>query len=233
MATVLGIVVVACRPRAVTRVPGALRSLIPRVAVPPTTRTEFTAAVPVLAAVWMLAGLSGGLAPSLVRSVFLVNSGLLNGLSGFSRAGDVGVIGVTFARSTRGDAMTVGMYASVVGVVGIVGGVSAGSLAIMIIGQAIAGVGFGASFTAALRLIVPLATAHSGRPGRRRSTSSPTSAFGVPVVLAGQAAGPFGMAPTVFWYTTVTVLLALVSLPAQLKLGRQMSSAAPTPGGRA
>ena len=50
-------------PESVTRVPGALRSLIPRVAIPPSTRREFTAAVPVIAAVWMLSGLSGGLAP--------------------------------------------------------------------------------------------------------------------------------------------------------------------------
>ena len=67
--TILGIIVVAVSPESSTPVPGALESLVPRVAIPPTTRREFTAAAPVIAVVWMLSGLSGGIAPSLVRSV--------------------------------------------------------------------------------------------------------------------------------------------------------------------
>ncbi len=129
--------------------------------------------------------------------------------------------------------MTIGIYASIVGAIGIIGGVFAGSLAIMIIGQAIAGVGFGASFTASLRLIFPLAAAHQRAGVVAVIYIVSYIAFGVPVVIAGQLAGPFGMVPTVFWYSAVTVLLALISLGAQLKLGRQMSSASPTPGGRA
>ena len=231
--TILGIVVIALSPESVTRVPGALRSLVPRVAIPPATRREFTAAVPVIAAVWMLSGLSGGIAPSLVRSVFLLNSGLLNGLSGFIAPATSAVIGVMFARLDPRRSMTIGIYASIVGAIGIIGGVYAGSLAIMIIGQAVAGVGFGASFTASLRLIFPLAAAHQRAGVVAGIYLVSYLAFGVPVVIAGQLAGPFGLVPTVFWYSTVTVLLALVSLRAQLKLGRQMSSASPTPGGRA
>ena len=121
--------------------------------------------------------------------------------------------------------MTIGIYASIIGAIGIISGVYAGSLAIMIIGQAIAGVGFGASFTAALRLIFPLAATHqrAGVVGGIYLVSY--VAFGVPVVVAGQLASPFGQVPTVFWYTTVTVLLALVSLRAQMRLGRRLSSA--------
>jgi hypothetical protein len=36
--TILGILVMAMSPESVTRVPGALRSLVPRVAIPPATR---------------------------------------------------------------------------------------------------------------------------------------------------------------------------------------------------
>ena len=113
-----------------------------------------------IAAVWMLSGLSGGIAPSLVRSVFRMNSGLLNGLSGFIAPAASAVIGVMFARLDPRRSMMIGIYASIVGAIGIIGGVCAGSVAIMIIGQAVAGVGFGASFTASLRLIFPLAAAH-------------------------------------------------------------------------
>ena len=230
--TILGIVVMALSPESVTRVPGALHSLVPRVAIPPATRREFTAAVPVIAAVWMLSGLSGGIAPGLVRSVFLLNSGLLNGLSGFIAPATSALIGVMFGRLDPRRSMTIGIYASIVGAIGIIGGVYAGSLAIMIVGQGVAGVGFGASFTASLRLIFPLAAAHQ-RAGVVASIYLVSYlAFGVPVIIAGQLASPVGLVPTVLWYSTVTVLLGLVSLRAQLKLGRQMSSASPTPDGR-
>lgn len=96
--TILGAVVVALSPETVTRAPGALPSLLPRITFPPVTRKEFAAAAPVVAAVWMLAGLSGGLAPSMVRSVFHLNSGLLNGLAGFIAPATSAVIGLVFAR---------------------------------------------------------------------------------------------------------------------------------------
>ena len=221
--TVLGIVVIAMSPESVIRVPGALRSLVPRVAIPPATRREFTAAAPVIAAVWMLSGLSGGIAPSLVRSVFLLNSGLLNGLSGFIAPAASAVVGVMFARLDPRRSMIIGIYASIAGAIGIIGGVCAGSVAIMIIGQAVAGVGFGASFTASLRLIFPLAAAYQRASVVASIYLVSYLAFGVPVVVAGQLASSFGLVPIVFWYTTVTLLLALGSLPAQMKLGRQAS----------
>jgi MFS family permease len=221
--TVMGIVVIAMSPESVVRVPGALRSLVPRVAIPPATRREFTAAAPVIAAVWMLSGLSGGIAPSLVRSVFLLNSGLLNGLSGFIAPAASAVVGVMFARLAPRRSMIIGIYASIAGAIGIIGGVCAASVAIMIIGQAVAGVGFGASFTASLRLIFPLAAAHQRASVVASIYLVSYLAFGAPVVVAGQLASSFGLVPIVFWYTTVTLLLALGSLPAQMKLGRQAS----------
>jgi MFS family permease len=222
--TIVGIVVIALSAETVTRAPGALRSLIPRVAIPPATRREFAAAAPVIAAVWMLAGLSGGLAPSMVRSVFHLNSDLLNGLSGFIAPATSAVIGLAFARLDPRRAMTVGIYAAIVGAVGIISGVLAGSLAIMLIGQAIAGVAFGASFTASLRLIFPLAPTHQRAGVVAVIYLVSYTAFGVPIVIAGQLAGPLGLVPTVFGYSAVTVLLALISLGAQLLLRRSAPS---------
>jgi MFS family permease len=219
--TVLGLVAVALSPETATRVPGGLRSLIPRVAIPPATRKELAAAAPVIAAVWMLAGLSGGLAPSMVGSVFHHDSGLLNGLAGFVAPAVSAVVGLTFARLDPRRAMLVGVYATIVGPIAIVAGARGGSLALMMVGQAIAGVGFGASFTAALRLIFPLAA-----PTQRAGVVAliyivSYSAFGVPIVIAGQLTGPLGVVPTVSWYSGATVLLASLSLGAQLHLRRR------------
>ncbi|MEU7881123.1 MFS transporter [Microbispora bryophytorum] len=216
--TLLGIVAVALSPETMTRTPGALRSMVPRVAIPRAARKEFAAAAPVVAAVWMLAGLSGGLAPNMVRSVFHLDSGLLNGLTGFIAPAVSTVVGLSFARVDPRRAMTVGIHAAVVGAVCIISGVFAGSLTVMIIGQAVAGVGFGASFSAALRLIFPLAAAHQRAGVVAGIYVVSYVAFGVPIVIEGQLVGPLGEVPAVVCYTALTVLLALVSLVAQTRM---------------
>ena len=197
--------------------------MIPHVAIPPAARIEFVAAAPVVAAVWMLAGLSGGLAPSMVHSVFGRDSGLLDGLAGFIAPAVSVIVGLSFARVRPRTAMTIGIYASILGPVGIYAGASAGSLVTMFAGQAVAGLGFGAAFTAALGLVIPLAAAHQRAGVVAGIYVVSYLGLGVPVVLAGQLTDVLGVVPTVGWYSAVTLLLALGSLPAQMKLGRQAS----------
>jgi len=184
----------------------------PRLTVPPGARAEFTSAVPVLAAVWMVSGLSGGIAPGLVRSVFGVNSGLVNGLSGFVAPAASAVVGVAVGRTSPRRAMVAGILASVIGTAGIVAGVVTGQLATMIVGQAIAGAGFGASFTAALRLVMPLAREHE-RAGLAAAIYLVSyTAFGVPMVIAGKATSTYGPGPTIVWFGVVACVLALLGL---------------------
>ncbi|MEV5051005.1 MFS transporter [Arthrobacter sp. LAR12-1-1.1] len=218
--TVLGIVVVALSPESVTRTPGALSSLIPRISVPPAARREFAAAAPVIAAIWMLAGLSLGLAPTIVRNVFHLNSGLVNGLSGFIAPATAAVVAVAFGRLSPRNGMTLGIYASIAGTIGVVTGVLAGSLALMIAGLVITGVGFGAAFSGSLRLIMPLAG-----PQQRAGIVAAIYvvayiAFGLPVIIAGQLAAPLGLMPTVVGYGGATVVLALISLISQFGISR-------------
>ncbi|MEV8372749.1 MFS transporter [Kribbella sp. NPDC056861] len=224
VATVLGIFAIAFSPETAPRAAGALRSLVPRLAFPSATRREFIAAAPVVAAVWMLAGLSGGLAPSMVRSVFHMDSGLLNGFAGFVAPAVSAVIGLAFANVAPRRAMTIGIYASIIGAVGIITGVLVGSLAVVIVGQAVAGVGFGASFTAALRLIFPLAAPHQRAGVVAGIYLVSYLALGVPIIVEGQLVGPLGEVPAVFWYTAVTILLAAISLIAQLRLQNSQGS---------
>jgi MFS family permease len=218
--TVVGGVAVVASPETIRRGPGALRSMIPHVAIPPAARSEFLAAAPVVAAVWMLAGLSGGLAPSMVHSVFHLDSGLLDGLAGFIAPAVSVVVGLSFARVRPRSAMTIGIYASILGSIGIIGGASAGSLVTMFIGQAVAGLGFGAAFTASLGLIIPLVAAHQRAGVVAGIYVVSYLGLGVPVVLAGQLTDVLGVVPTVGWYSAVVVLLALFSLGAQQRLNR-------------
>ncbi len=220
VATILGVVVIAFSPESLACTPGALRSLIPRVVVPPSARAEFVAGAPVIAAIWMLSGLSGGLAPALVRSNFHVDSGLLNGVSGFVAPAASAGVGLGFARLDPRRSMIIGIFMSIAGAAVIVGGLAGGWLPIMIIGQAIGGAGFGASFTAFLRLVVRLVAPHEHAGIAAVSYLVSYSAFGIPVVVAGLLVGRLGMAPTVVWYAAVTVLLSLIGLCAQLQIDR-------------
>lgn len=219
--TVLGIVVAALSPETGRRTGGAVRSLIPRIAVPAAARTEFLAATPVVAAVWMLAGLSGGLAPNMVHSVFGIDSPLLGGFAGFLAPAVATAVGVAFARIASRHAMVIGIYASIIGAAAIIGGVFVDSIALMLIGQAIAGIGFGSSFTAALQLLIPLVN-----PQQRAGIVAAVyivsyTAFGLPIVAEGQLAGSLGEVPSVVCYTGLTILLALISLIAQARISRR------------
>lgn len=220
--TVVGGLIVAVAPETIGRSPGALRSLVPRVSVPPAARPELLGAAPVVAAVWMLAGLSGGLAPSMVHTVFRLDSGLLDGLAGFiAPAVSVGV-GLAFARVHPRTAITIGIYAAVFGATGIIGGAWAGSLVVMFAGQAVAGIGFGAAFTGALSLIVPLVAGHERAGVVAGIYVVSYLGLGLPVVLAGGLSEDLGVVPTVGWYSSMVVVLSLLSLVAQQRLKRRM-----------
>lgn len=219
--TALGLVAVALSPETVNRTPGVLQSLVPRIVIPRSARPEFFAAAPVVAAVWMLAGLSGGIAPSLVRSVFHLDSGFLNGFAGFVAPAVSVLAGLLSARLLPRRAMFLGIWAAILGAVTIIGGVLAGLLPLMIVGQAVAGVGFGASFTAALSLSLPLASAHQ-RAGLVAGLYVVSyTAFGVPIVIEGQLVEPIGEIPAVIAYTLLTLLLAVISLVAQRRMARR------------
>ena len=165
--------------------------------------------------------LTGGLAPNMVRSVFGIDSAFLGGFAGFVAPAVSTVIGLVFAKVPSRRAMVIGIYASIVGAAAIIGGVFAGSLAIMIIGQAIAGIGFGSSFTAALQLLIPLV-----QPQQRAGIVAAIyvvsyAAFGLPIVIEGQLVAPLGEIPAVVYYTGLTLLLALISLIARARIKRQ------------
>ena len=217
--TVLGIVAVLLAPDTAQRREGPLRSLIPRPVVPPGARAEFTAAAPAVAASWMLAGLSLGLAPTLVRNVFHLESGLLNGFASFIGPMVSAIAGLAFLHVSGRGGMIIGILASTAGTAGILSGILSGSL--MIAGQMLGGVGCGAAFTAALRLIVPLVSSKERSATIASVYIVAYLAFAVPVVLVGQFAAPIGLIPAVSAYAMAICLLGLTSLLSQVKQQRR------------
>lgn len=214
--TVFGVVATALAQESGIRRHGALRSLVPRIRVPGPVRGEFAGAAPAVAAGWMLAALSLGLGPSIVRHAFHIDSGLLIGFTVFVGPAASAVAGLAFMRAGSRDGMILGVMASIVGIAGILSGVLAGSLGLMVAGQVVGGIGFGAAFAAALRLVMPLAAPHERSGLVAALYILAYAAFSIPVILAGLLVPTFGLVPTVAVYGTATFLLGVISLIRQL-----------------
>jgi len=91
-----------------------------------------------------------------------------------------------------------------------------GSPAGMFLGTIIAGVGFGCSYGAALRTLLPLAASHERAGLLSAYFVASYLCFALPAVGAGLAAPSFGLVTTALAYGTVLALCALATLIIQL-----------------
>ncbi|GAA2354674.1 MFS transporter [Catellatospora methionotrophica] len=217
----LGTVVLYLTAETSARRPGALGSLVPRVTVPHPARREFTAAVPVHLSAWMMAGLFMGLGPTIVRGVFHLDSGLVNGATAFLAPGAAAVAGVLTGRLHGRRATLLGTTGVLVGTLIVAAGIAGGLLPVVWLGAAVSGSGFGAAFGGALRLIGPHAQPHQ-RGGLFAAVFLVAYlSFGLPLIVAGQGVASLGLLPTVLTYSGIAVLVAAAGLLTQLRLGRR------------
>jgi MFS family permease len=211
-----GATVTALSAETATPRPGAARSLVPHVAVPPAARREFTAAVPVLLAAWMLSGLFLGLVPTIIQNLFGLRSGLLNGVAVFVLPETAAVAGFFLGRLAPRRTTVIGGISILTGTALIAGGVAAGVLPLLWVGGLIGGVGFGGSFSGALRAITPLADMHQ-RAGLFAAVYLVAYlSFGVPAIIAGLLIAPAGLLATVLGYGVAIILAASAGLVGQI-----------------
>ena len=208
MLAAVGVVLV---PETGARRPGVWASLVPRVSVPPAARAEFIRAVPALVAVWALGGLYLALAPSLLRQVLGVDSGVVNGLAITTLSGVGAVAPMLLQRLIPARAVAIGMAAMVLGLMLFLEGLALHSVVWFFAGTALAGIGFGAGFAAVLQTLAPLAQAHQ-RAGLFAAVFTVSYlAFSVPAMVAGRLVAPWGLVHTVQGYAVALLVLAGVS----------------------
>jgi MFS family permease len=181
----LGTTAIAATRETVSRAPGALASLQPEITLPRRLRAPVLTAVPVLFAVWALAGLYGALGPALVHALTGSGEVVLGGLSLFVLAASAVVAVILLRRAGARTVMMFGILALITGVAVTVIGVSLGSVAVFFAGSAIAGAGFGSGFQGAIRTVVPLAAAHERAGLVSMLYVVSYLGLGVPAVLAG------------------------------------------------
>jgi MFS family permease len=216
----VSLVAIALSSETATRQPGAVRALIPRISIPSVAWREFAAAIPVHMAAWMLAGLFLGLVPTILEDIFRIHSGLVTGVTVFVEPGAAAVTGLLLARVSARRTVLVGASAILVGTVLIVIAFVVESLPLLWVGAVIGGVGFGASFSGAVRLVIPFAAVHQRAGLFAGIYLIAYLSFGVPAVIAGQLVGPLGLFPVVVLYGAATIAAAAVGIVTQLRLRR-------------
>ena len=154
---VLSIAGVLAVPESVGRHAGALRSLRPRLGVPRACLGAFVAGLPGMVALWALGGFSLSLGPSLAGSIAGSRNLLWGGLVIVLLTGVGSLSSLLFRNSAPADAVLGGALALLAGVGITVGGIEAPSTALLLIGTAVAGVGFGVAFLGGFRTLSALA----------------------------------------------------------------------------
>lgn len=210
-------------PETVRRRPGALASLAPRVAVPRHARRAFLTAVPAMIATWALGGLYLSLGPSLAAGPLgaanhLVGGVVITTMMAPAAAATLAVRNVAPLRM-----MTGGCFALAAGVTVTLLGLSAGSLALFLVGTALAGAGFGPGFLGGFRSIVALTTPQDRAQLFAALFVVSYLAFSLPAVIAGLVVGDQGLRPTADGYGLVVVGLALVGALGSMRAARPLA----------
>jgi MFS family permease len=188
--------------------PGARASLRPHVSVPPEARGAFAVAAPGLVAVWALGGFYLSLGPSLAAQLLDSRNLLWGGvlillLTGFGAAASAGL--------RKADPRTVmfgGCVALMTGALVTFAAIATTTSAVLFVGTAIAGLGFGPAFMGAYRSVVALA--HSDDRAGLITAIYVVSylATGIPAVAAGIATSRYGLHDTALVYSLVVAALA-------------------------
>ncbi|HTJ36796.1 MAG TPA: MFS transporter [Dactylosporangium sp.] len=216
----LGTVTALLSAETVSRQPGALASLRPRVSVPAPARRDFFAAAPAHLASWMLAGLYMGLSPSILRDVFHHSSGLLNGATAFLAPATAAATAYALSRFPARRVVLLGTVGVLLGAAITLLGIATATLPLLWVGGLIGGAGFGSTFSGSLRAVGPLAEAHQ-RAGLFAAVFLVAYlSFGGAAVIAGALVAPLGLFTTVMWYGAAIIAAAVVALVAQLRLSR-------------
>jgi hypothetical protein len=211
-------IAIALMRETVSPAPGALASLRPEITLPRALRAPVLTAVPVLFAVWALAGLYGALGPALVHALTGSGDVVLGSLSLFVLAASAVVAIIALRRATAQMMMLFGILALITGVAVTVMAVSLGSAAVFFTGSAIAGAGFGGGFQGGIRLVVPLAAAHERAGLVSLLYVVSYLGLGVPAVLAGfGVVHGGGLASTARYYGAAVITLAALALFGLLK----------------
>lgn len=211
-AFVVATLVAASVPETVRRGGPWLHSLRPSIAVPGPLRVAFVATIPCLMASWALGGLVLSLGPSLTAGELGNTSHVAGGLPIFIMAGVSSLASVWLRDAHARDTARGGLAALIAGVVLTLLGLNVGSLALFLLGAAIAGLGFGPAFAGAFRALSNRAPVDQRAGLVSAILVASYLAFSLPAVAAGVAVTQFGLHDTTNVYGALLIVVAAIAL---------------------
>jgi MFS family permease len=190
--------------------------LRPRVAVSQPARGEYRAAIPALIGIWMHGGLFMGLAPTMVRDIFHYDSGLIVGATTFASPAMTAVAALLLGR-VNARALLIGGCAAIASGAGIIlDAVVAHHFILLVFGGMIGGAGFGAGFSAVMRILTPLTDSRHRAVTFAAVYVVAYLSFGVPSIVAGAFIATAGIQVTSAGYAALTAAFALAGCATQL-----------------
>ncbi len=214
---VAALAVLAFGSETVSRRPGAVASLVPRLGVGVAAARPFVALTPGLIGIWMAAGLMLGLSASITHEEFGLNGGIINGLVVAVQPLAASASAVLLApRLPTRHLLTAGFSVVFAGLALEGAGIWAVDFPLLLAGGFLAGVGFGGAFAGTLRTLTPLTSLHE-----RASLFSSVFlvgylTYGVPTIAAGLLVEPLGLEGAALAYTATILAAILVALLAHL-----------------
>ncbi|MCG0283551.1 MFS transporter [Streptomyces sp. PSAA01] len=196
------------------RRPGALRSLLPRLGVPPSARRALLTVGTGVVAVWALGGLYSSLGPALVRLVAPGTPRTAGGMVFFTVSAAAALTVWTLRRTAPATAATGGCLAVIPSAALSLGALhGAGPLALFG-GAALAGIAFGAVSQGALRMML------NSLDERDRATTVAAYyvlsylAMSLPAIAAGAATQHYGLRTAAYAYAIGAAVLAAAAVAA-------------------
>jgi MFS family permease len=200
---------------------GAWSGMKPKLTVPAAAVAPMARLFPLTLSAWAL----GGFYLSLMPSLMVEATGIRSPLVGAAVVSALMVSGGLSSFATRaldaGKTVRASAALLAAGVVVTVLAIAAGSPTGMVFGTIVAGLGFGASYGASLRVLLPLASAHERAGLLSAYFVESYLAFALAAIAAGLAAPRFGLVTTALVYGSTLALSALVTLAVETAASRR------------
>lgn len=204
-----GTVLAVLTPETSTRRAGALRSLVPHVAVAAPARRLFAVTAPVVVAVFFFNAFLLGLLPVVLGPVFGVRDALASGLLNFVA---FGTATATAALSTRVGAhllRTLGALAVVLGSALLLAGLASGEVGFVWVAAVVGGAGSGAGLSGSTRGLVPQVAQHERAALFSAFFVVAYTSLSVAIIGGGLLGALVGVVPMTAGYGVVLVAVAL------------------------
>src|SRR5690606_13728380 len=200
--------------------PGAARSLRPRVAMPSHLRADIVPVVPAMIATWALAGMYLSLGPSVAAELLGLDNRLIGGIVVTLLAG-TGALAVLVLRSRSASWLLAPSSALLgIGTLTSLAGVTQDAVWVAAAGAVVAGVGFGGSVLATFGTFARIA-----RPHERSAVFALANVINylgnsVPAVLGGIAVTSLGLLTATTIYALVIVALTFTAFVLRVNQAR-------------